>query len=166
MNARRFVEDHLPHACAHQICANLARQARAAGDGDAPAIEALDRSGFLGPIVEAAEGDIKLLRRLERARDVAMAETYDQSVAVAMVALTHLINALIADDLWWPCDRFAAAWDELGTATYDRVDNGRHLNAAEPVAAAAAQRAIERLRLEGYYTIPTYRHGNADHATT
>ena len=163
MNSRRFVEDYLPHACAHQICVNLARQARIHHDGDAKEIERMDRAGFLGPILDVAAADQKLLRRLERAKDIAMAGTYDKPISVAMVALTHLINVLVADDLWWPCERFAAAWDELGEATYDRADNGRHLNTAEPEAITAARMAIERLRLEGYYISNcaqgTNRHG-------
>ena len=149
-NARRIVEALLPHACAHQIAANLARAARIHGNGDAAEIERMDR-GFLEPILERLADNLRLALRLERAKDIVMGLTYDKPISVAMVALTHLINALVDAGLWEPEERFLIAWDELGTATYNTVDNGRHLDAAEPEAAEAARRAIEILRLEGYY---------------
>ena len=149
MNDRRAIESYLPHHCAAQICWNLLRAAQEKSDeSEIKQVKAIIAQ-FIKPI--ALLENEKLNRRFLRATDVAMGSTYEQNCGLALVALTHIMQALIDADLWEPDTDFSEAWNELGTAVYDRCGNGALLNEVDAAAKKIGRAAVRRLQEEGYY---------------
>ena len=149
MNDRRAIEMYLPHHCASQICWNLMRAARE----DSAEGEVKQISGFIEQFIRpiALLEREKLNRRFMRVTDVALGKTYGQNCGLALVALTHLMQALLDADQWEPDMDFSFAWNELGTAVYDRCGNGALLNEVDGEAQEIAKAALLRLQAEGYY---------------
>ena len=146
---RRAIEMYLPHHCAAQICWNLLRAAQE--DSDQGEVETI--KGFIAQFIRPilALGREKLNRRFMRATDLAMGKTYEKNCGLALVSLTHLMQELLDADKWEPDLDFSEAWNELGTAVYDRCGNGALLNEVDEDAKKIAEQALLRLQLEGYY---------------
>ena len=153
---RRIIELYLPHYCAAQIMRNLEDEARGCGEAyDADAIGGW-RITILASLVAAVNAKDnrrsgKIGARLIRAADIMNSETYERDCGLAMVASTHLMQALIDADVWEPDEAFCTAWDKLGEATYNRCGNGARLIEADAEGRAVAARALQRLQHEGYY---------------
>ncbi len=153
---RRIIELYLPHYCAAQIMRNLESEARGCGDTEDADALGVWRVGILAPLVAVVNtGDQrragKIGARIIRAVDIINGETYERDCGLAMVALTHLMQALIDAGSWEPDEAFCTAWDKLGEATYNRCGNGARLIEADAEGRAVAARALQRLQREGYY---------------
>jgi hypothetical protein len=149
VNDRRAIEAYLPHHCAGQICFNLLKAAAEHGDEEEGELIKRIINQFIKPI--EALNRPKLHRRFKRVSDIALDLTFDKECAVALVALTHLMQALIDAEKWEPDMDFSEAWNDLGTEVYDRVGNGALLNMVGNAGLRIAEASLKRLQAEGYY---------------
>ena len=156
MNERRFIEIYLPHHCAAQIAKNLETGALVAGEKEQVKLCSGIKLALLAPIHEFIDGRtldefVKFNRRMRRATQLAMSDTYTACCATALLALTIILQDLIDKDQWEPDAVFKDAWNRLGEAVYERPGNEERLDKVTETAQQAGVAGLERLKKEGYY---------------